>query len=897
MAASTCFRAAALLLVLAAGARRAEAQVEVEAYAGEPFGVGRITVTVTGAEDRTLDDAHLLIGRRGRVLYATLAHKPIVGLLRDLFNGGRPILRRPERITAYFLFVGDGPLDLTFYTPNIHRATVAPVRDPRRYGPLLQAWWGQYVEHAKDLADSGEYPMVIESYLMPTLAKRLNLPLPDSLFALRPDEPEKSLRLLAGTESLERAMRRRIMLDAGEPQPATLPLPPPVPGQPETLPAPGEKPEIEPIALHVPVESLYVRFGNFSNYLWLREFMQAWGGNLQNMIQVRSLDYRISERQQEQIALHETALAELLGPTIIADVAFVGFDTFMREGAAFGILFQARNNLALRADFTNQRNESLKKHPDAKEETVQIAGRDVSFLHTPDNRVRSFYAVDGDYHLVTTSRELVRRFYEAGEGKGALGAAPEFLEARGRMPFEGDQTIFAYFSEPFFRQLVSPKYRVEMKRRMTAAIDIQLLMLARLTAKNEGKTAHSIEELIAAGLLPRGFAPRPDGSRPVERDGELIDSLRGARRTFLPISDVEIEAITPGELAAYERFREFYVNEWRQMDPMMAVVRREELNDQGLQRLRIEAHVTPYLRSHYGELGAWLGRPTTQTVKRVPGDLVFFNAVLGRDLAAGPPPQSPDYLLFGGLRGLHLPTRGPTGNILLALGPRPLEFVEGYLGAWPRSGILSLLTGDPNQTVFDPAGYAPVLRGLAWQRRFGNFTVLSLSQQVLAQVTPQLRVVEAAAPAQLRIQAVDPTKTNAMEQLNALAYTRAREATRSNSRFMNRLSDQLHVPRPKSKDLAEDLLQARLAPALGGKYEMVQFRGGLRIWKSTALADPTRFAVSEKPAPYEFPLLQWFRGLNARLLMTDNTMSAFATLDVQGEKTEQGFQLPSLPGF
>ena len=59
-------------------------------------------------------------------------------------------------------------------------------------------------------------------------------------------------------------------------------------------------------------------------------------------------------------------------------------------------------------------------HKDAKEETVRIAGHDVSYISSPDGELRSYYAVDGDFHLVATSRRLVERFYEAGAGKGSL---------------------------------------------------------------------------------------------------------------------------------------------------------------------------------------------------------------------------------------------------------------------------------------------------------------------------------------------------------------------------------------------------------------------------------------------------------------------------------------------
>lgn len=889
------------LLGTLAAATPAAAQIQAEAYLGQPFGVGRLTVTVPRAADREVgDDGYFLSERHERALYSALVDKPVQRLLRNLFNEGRPILQRPEQVTVYFLFKGDAPLELTFYTPDTYHVAVVPRHDPRHYNRLLQAWWREYSGQVRQLDRAGEYPMLVESYLTPMLAQRMGLPLPQMFLDDQQDEFYKVLELLAGTEAMEANLLKHALLNVRpEPEAATLPLPAPLPPAVEVLPVPGDKTDIEPMAMHVPEESLYVRFGNFPNYLWLRQFLSTWGGDVQNMVQVRGLDYGVLERREKQIALRESALAEVLGPTVIADVAFVGFDTFMREGPAFGILFQARNNLALRSDFMSQRQAVLNNNPAARQETVKIAGREVLFLHTPDNTVRSFYAVDGNFHLVSTSRELVRRFFEAGEGKGALGNLPDFRAARARLPVERQETVFAYLSEPFFRQLVSPHYRIEMMRRMRASIEIQLVKLARLAARAEGIPARTVEELIAARLLPEGFARRPDGSRPVEQGEDMIDSLRGQPRTFLPVADVEITGITPSESRDYERFAQFYQNEWKQMDPIAVSLKREPLNDQGLDRLNIELVISPYLREHYGPVGKWLGEPSHRTVRPIPGDIVFFNAVMGKALAGGPP-EAPDYLLFGGLRDFKLPLTRDGDKLRFALGPRPLQFIEGYIGAWPFSGVLALANGLHNGPPREDAfGFSPVALGLAWQRRWGDFTVLSLSREMLEFVTPQLEVVEVEDPAQLRLHVVDLNEVGAARSLDALAFMRAREATVSNSRFINRLADQLRVPRSQSRAVGEDLLEAQFVSALGGDYELVQFPSGLKVWMANALDARNQFAFTAVPEEYQFPLLRWFRGLDVRLLLTEEALNGWITLDLQGAppKPGGGFQLPTLPSL
>ena len=221
-------------------------------------------------------------------------------------------------------------------------------------------------------------------------------------------------------------MQTKVLERRNEPiEPADQPLPTAVTFNPTVPEALGQV-VIEPIAQHVPVECFYVRFGTFSNYLWFHNTLDRWSGDFQNLMNRRGLDLGISEGVERQISLKQSILAPLLGPAVIADVAMIGDDFFFREGPTIGMLFEARNAVGLNADIVRQRDATLKREAGCTMVDVDIAGHKVSFLSTPDNRVRSFYAVDGDYFLVTNSRRLVERFYEAGTGKESLGGSAEF---------------------------------------------------------------------------------------------------------------------------------------------------------------------------------------------------------------------------------------------------------------------------------------------------------------------------------------------------------------------------------------------------------------------------------------------------------------------------------------
>src|SRR5690606_10607668 len=132
------------------------------------------------------------------------------------------------------------------------------------------------------------------------------------------------------------------------------------------LPEPGEElsgVEVEPIALHVPVECFYLRFGSFTNYLWFRDLNKKWEGDLGNMLLRRGIDRASTQRLEQQLSLRENALAAFLGPQVIADVAIIGLDPYLSDGGAVGILFQAKANPLLANDLNSQRRAALKNYP------------------------------------------------------------------------------------------------------------------------------------------------------------------------------------------------------------------------------------------------------------------------------------------------------------------------------------------------------------------------------------------------------------------------------------------------------------------------------------------------------------------------------------------------------
>lgn len=902
------------------------ASVRIEAYRGAEFGVGRVTVGLP-SDDSTAphgDDRFAVRDTAGRVLYPVIKQARVRRVLRRYLG-----INLPNRVTFYFLFRGDEPLELTVHTPEPQRFTVVPRQDREEYHELFDDWWEAKEKQFKRIHRAAEYPLTVENYIAANWARRLGRAAPQPGLSLFGQKRIGGawVAQLTGNEVYQASVERDLVMgrfsngqtgDLAVPDPPALPplVLPARPAEPAEgeLPAPGAHVAIEPIARHVPHECFYVRFGSFTNYLWFRDFLRHWQGDLGNMIVLRSIDRGLGERLQQQIAIRESKLSRIMGPTVVRDVAMIGYDFYLRDGAAFGMLFHANNNAILSRNFNRQRDEALAKHADAKLENVLISGHRVPYLSTPDGRLRSYYAIDGDFHLITTSRRLVERFYElGGANAGSLAESAEFQTARVEMPLARDDTIFLYLSAAFFEHLSSPHYRIELDRRLRSVGEMRVIELARLAARAEGVHAESVDELVAADMLPRGFGGRADGSQLIETDDGFVDSLRGVPGWFVPVPDVPVESVTRAEAQHYAAFSQSIQGEVGRFVPLVAAIGRQTIENGAAgptDRIMIDARLAPYSQTGMAKWARQLADDDGLRVAPIAGDVATLEVAID---AFGKPIH-----LFGGLRDFHTPLAVHQGQVTAGLAPA--EYLRAYFGTWPQPlAILDALLGWPTGPV-DEHGIARNDRLFDLSmRRVGDFFLFAFRHDVLLEVGPQLAMVAADMPGQIHLHVGDLTDTQMASGISGLGYSRTRAASASATRFINSLTTQLHVPPAEARELAERLVGGRFVDPLGGQYVIVDGEtalaigpegealpapGGRQLWASTAIAPQNRFLLTEVPADFHMPLMDWFRGLSlhagryepldAVVLYAELDMTP---LDTTPTETDSGFSLPSLGGL
>jgi hypothetical protein len=852
-------------------------EIEAVAFAGEPFGVARLSLELppgmAAAGDNYLGLP--LREQNDRIHYPAFAERPVRGLLRNLLN-------RPPKVTAYFLFRGAEPLriSLSGEAPD-QGLVIRPLADPVGHRQVLGDWWETYTEDrllTRLFGSSETPPPQVKNYVQAMLARRLQLRLPDDQGTPSDLALNDPLGLMLGTEKVRLALEREGFLASEVAvEIADQPLPPPIRLPSDDAPEPPVEVKVEPLAMHVPEECFYVRFGNYANFQWLRAFLSSVGGDLRNLVTVRGVSYGVSPRLERQLVLKSSLLGDLFGGVAISDVAFIGTDTFAREGAAIGVLFEARNTMLLGNNITQQRQALLAADKNVREETVDIGGHKVSLLLTPDNAVRSFYVVDGDYHLVTTSRAIAERFLQTGQGTRPLGATRQFVLTRASLPTSREHTILAYLSAPFLENLISPQYRIEMTRRLQASGDLELAYLARLAARGEGKPDATMEDLVAGGFLPPQFGRRPDGSRTVVDGDAIYDSLRGGRGSFVPVPDVKIAGATVSELAAYQALDQYTHAKVQNLQPVVAAIHRRVTPGEPVERVTIELRLCPFADSQFEFLSNWLrGPPDNQRLAPVPGDLVQIDAILGgKHLFAGLRDCNPAQILTG--------SGGLLGGVLNSLTGLPWDKLVGYIGA---------TGGDPSLGFYGPRQFGPAdaqgysrSGGLVWRRQSGPFAVLSFHPEVLAAVVPQLHFEEADRPAHARVRAVDLRGTQLHEMLDMLALRRAEATTRGNLQFINSLAQQLHVPAKECLPAAEHILAAEFVSPLGGEYVLSDRAGQPRGWIWTPPKQEDGAAPPQSPrTAFENPLLRWFRGMDGDVLLEGRSLLGLFEIDMDSSR-------------
>ena len=693
-----------------------------QAINGQPFGVLAFELPLPDGWDGSLPRV-LVEDNEGRIYYPSVTprmatrqvpREPLLpmrigrpgGVIDRLREAVRQPLSRsqvPVAVQVRALYVGDAPLVVQVTGDLSERVELQPDAQagPESHRQLLEHWWAGYTQQAAAvLAADNAPPRHVYQYLLSMLARRLELP-PAALPAPAASGPagektqlEETFELMAGSQSLRQAIFDQVLTRPPDRSGGELPPPDPPQWSPLVWPAATADVPIEPIATRVPEDCFYLRFGSFANYVWFQELTERFGGELAQAFQLQGFTVGGTARIERMLATRLNTVSKLFGDKIIQDMAFIGSDPYVEQGASFAVLFHAANPAVLKASLESERRALANAESDAVLREIRLRDRSVSLLSTPDNRIRSFMVSDDAFILVTTSRSLAGRWLELTEGQPSLADNPAFRWVRSRIPDADDYSVFGCLTPEFFQQLLSPRYQIELRRRLEAEAHLQIAELASLTWQSEqGQPAESLGQLMEAGLLPSWFTDRPDGGRPLRHGDRWIDSLRGGRGSFLPIADVELSEVSATESAEYQQVADYY-QAWGRMDPLFFGLRRFQTDQPGQEQFSIEAYLSPFEPQKYGWLAEQLADPSPLAIEFPADDVV---SVQLRVRGAQPDEA---YYLFGGLKDMVLPEPEDMQGLVRTL--RVLKAAPAYLGAWPKPDIIERLPLGLGARLADP---------------------------------------------------------------------------------------------------------------------------------------------------------------------------------------------------
>lgn len=868
---------------LFACAQSASAQT-AQAWYGEDFGVAVVTLPMAGenVDAARATEGFALRSETNWVGYPVFAPTQVGPVLQELIG---PFLQRSGDLTVRFLFRGEEPFTATIYTPAPQQVTIAPRREnPRAFARQLNQWRRAYDAQFELLEEP--FPPTAEAYLLNMLPHRYGLAPPREPGPAPQSELSRIADLMAGAERVRVDSVRSAFLRQQAPAPADRSLPPPIAWAPVVIPPELQANEVETIAMGVPEECFYIRFGSFQNYLWLEKLIEENGGDLSRMLTLRGTSLKKGGFAQRQLGLRKNELADWFGSSLIDDVAVVGRDLYVQDGAAIGVMFLAKSDL-LKGEFEKTRRQVLAEQEEqgAKIGDVEIAGRTVSLLETPGGELKSYYAISGMYHLHTSSRAIVERFFAAVDGDRPLGLSPEFRNARRLLPVDRDDTVFGFFSSEFFRQALSNETHVELMRRQASRAELETLELARLAGTNEGLEDLSIESLVAARFLPIGFGERPDGSRLVETEAGPVDSLRGPLGAFVPIADMPVELLTPEEEALVLSRKSWFETTSQDIQPLSFAMRRYVLSEEPrIERVAFDVNLSPLQRERMGWMLGMLGTQSNVYVPPVEGDAIHVQA----NVAGMPGGRVGPHTLFLGVQ--NVPPKDDLVGAGLLRTMQTIRSAPGYLGSFPRAGWLDLLPGIPGPERSAP-GYQRLLFGLyRWQQP--EFALIGFHPEVLDRVRAQVEPTTTDKMAIGHLSIIDLSDADVGTWVNGLYRDRALVISDGNARFLHRLSEQLGLPRQEAPAVAARVLDAELVDTLGGEYVLIGQEEGPGIWRSSV--------TLEKPIEeiaFQAPVLDWFRGMTATLSERDSALWLHAEIDMERKPLANDLEPFKLPDF
>ncbi len=289
----------------------------------------------------------------------------------------------------------------------------------------------------------------------------------------------------------------------------------------------GRKPKISSLAMCVPDDFLFLKFGSVSKMMEATSLIDTWGAYVVSQVHQQARSQLIVERIKRQLAVETNDLLRPVYDSMVSEFAIASSDVFFREGTDVSLLMELKEPELFRAQMDKFLLNSEKATQGAVRSESQFMGVPFTLVASPDRTVHVYSAYPRPkLHLRTNSEFALKRIIESIQGKTVegkearrLGASDEFAYIRTIMP-EGteEEDGLVYMSDPFIRRLMGPQVKLTQRRRLICYNHLRMLVHASLMhATEHGQFAETVGQLHESNCLPEGFGDElcrcPDGGQ------------------------------------------------------------------------------------------------------------------------------------------------------------------------------------------------------------------------------------------------------------------------------------------------------------------------------------------------------------------------------------------------
>jgi hypothetical protein len=326
----------------------------------------------------------------------------------------------------------------------------------------------------------------------------------------------------------------------------------------------GKQPKKDFLASSIPHDQHAIFFPSFQAMTDLTDESAKQGTPLLRMLENRSEDAGTKERYERQLCVSLDYMSRILGPRLIASVAFTGSDPYLRTGSDVAILYQAKNTPALIAALVSRQAKSKKATEGCRIVNGEIAGIAYQGVVSPGRTVCSYLASGGKMVVVTNSLYQLEKVLRANQGKDpSMATLDEYTFFRDRYVLGAtEETALIILTDAAIRRWCGPRWRIGASRRTLVAAAMAELQARHMDELASGKVKSCTLEDDAPVFRAGEFTLSPSG---------VASSVYGTLGFQTPIAELPLDMVSMEEATAYRRFKQNYQRQWRQFFDPIAV--------------------------------------------------------------------------------------------------------------------------------------------------------------------------------------------------------------------------------------------------------------------------------------------------------------------------------------